>query len=178
MSIHALCSAVIWRNMMFLHHTTLKWIILFSLFLIFITFICKILGTPGKITYFVHNWKESKESFPHFLLNRLRLYLYAEFYWCWSQKLWAIPKAWPQITYMVDFEVCFGSLSCCKSQALFSFSFLTAFVIYVSRICWYLPESIHSTTYALFPVLLLHRSSANRTFWYMTVLCWPPDSQL
>lgn len=43
---------------------------------------------------------------------------------------------------MADFEVCFGSLSRCRSQPLFTYCFLTDCWTFVSRICWYLAESL------------------------------------
>lgn len=49
---------------------------------------------------------------------------------------------------MVDFEVCFGSLSCCRIKSLFSFA-VTHCVTLASDICWYLVESILSSVCAV-----------------------------
>ena len=71
---------------------------------------------------------------------------------------WKIPTATGEgesrLWHMVDFEVCLGSLSCCRSHPLFSFSFFTDGGMFASRICWYLVESILPSTRTVFPVPL------------------------
>lgn len=46
---------------------------------------------------------------------------------------------------MLNFEVCFGSLFCCRSQPLFSFTLLTACITFASRISLHLVESVLSS---------------------------------
>lgn len=54
--------------------------------------------------------------------------------------------------FMVDFEVCFGSLSYWNTQPLFNFNVWTDLGTLASRIYWYLVESIIPSTRTIFPV--------------------------
>src|SRR4029434_2625818 len=49
--------------------------------------------------------------------------------------------------FCVDFEVCFGSLTCWKVQPQPILSLLEGAVRFSFNICWYLMESIHDTMY-------------------------------
>ena len=53
---------------------------------------------------------------------------------------------------MVDFEICFGSLSCWNTQALFNFNVWTDLRTSASRISLCLVESILPSTRTIFPV--------------------------
>ena len=55
---------------------------------------------------------------------------------------------------VVDFEVCFGSSSYCRTHPLFNFNFFTDGVMFASRICWYLFQSMLPLTNEMCPVPL------------------------
>ena len=52
----------------------------------------------------------------------------------------------------VDFEQCFGSLSCWNIQPRRNFNFMTDSRTLFSRICWYWVESMRTSTLTRFPV--------------------------
>lgn len=54
----------------------------------------------------------------------------------------------------VDFKVCLGSLSCCRSHPLSYYSIYTDGLVFACRICWYFIESILLSTTEMFPVPL------------------------
>ena len=60
--------------------------------------------------------------------------------------------------FCVDFEVCFGSLSCWKVQPLPILSFLEGAVRFSFNICWYLMESMIPCILTICPGLLKQNS--------------------
>lgn len=58
------------------------------------------------------------------------------------------------LKWQMDFEVCFGSLPCCKSHSIFSLSFFTDCVTFTSRNCCYLLKSIFHCTCSIFSLPL------------------------
>lgn len=71
---------------------------------------------------------------------------------------------------VVNFEVCFGLLSRCRSQHFFSFTFLADCSTCASRICWYLMKSILPSILAVVSVPLAATQPQRRIF--HPILIW------
>lgn len=84
------------------------------------------------------------------------------------------------LRFSLTFDICSGSFSCCRSQTLFSFTFLRDCMTFAFRLCWYLVVSIILSIHAMLPAPQAATPQRTiprhwhflMTFWAMEVSRW------